>query len=259
MKLSICNQLPFQSTGRTIVKNNNRTYETDLGYLSAGDVIFSNYTSFFRGYDCSLFFNQWNSLMNLFYEKFKDAKKVNFYDFGCSDGSEACSIAIALKETLGDRSEKFFPIKAFDGDEYIVEQAKSGIIDADKRDISNITNFTFGKLEKYFNVNKKDDNFEDYPYTLKSKDILSDNIQFAKGDFLSELDNVEKSNSIIFCRNFWPYLSPEYIDKVLLKLEENLDQSSIVVIGNFDRTTPNTAECLRNLGFREIKHNVFSK
>ena len=48
-------------------------------------------------------------------------------------------------------------------------------------------------------------------YILEAKDILKNNIEFSRGDFLSGLDNIEKENNLILCRNFWGYLGTEEI------------------------------------------------
>lgn len=81
----------------------------------------------------------WKANAKFFGGHFKDKEKVNVYSLASSDGSEAYMLAISLIETLGEKeAQKFFPIKAFDKDEYIVGVAGSGkwnLMEADLRNI----------------------------------------------------------------------------------------------------------------------------
>lgn len=264
MKISLMpniNPLNFKSSRRALMydKNTKEKFSTTASNKPQGcDVVFSNFTYFFRGdfmESCSK--NCWSSFSRLVDKQFKDCEKVNFYDFGCSDGSEAYTIIMTLKEKLGEeKSKKFFPIYAFDTDSVVLKSAKSGIVDATFDDAKEIY-YATSDVDKYFFVEKNSDSNKDYPYKLKAKDSLKDSVCFNKGDFLAELDNIEGKNSIIFCRNFWPYLTYKQRDLAARKLAEKLDDSSIVVIGAFDGSKASAP--LYREGFMEVAMNVFKK
>ncbi len=254
------NQLNFKSSTRRVLIDNDtkKTFASTNSYRPENcDVLYSNYTHFFRSEFITLPDKiAWPYFVELLDENFKDSKKVNFYDFGCSDGSEPYSIIMALKENLGDdKSKKFFPIKAFDIDSQIIKQAASGKINANFDDIKSIFR-NINNIDKYFDI-EKDKSYQEFPYKLTAKENLREAVQFRRANFLSQIDNIEKSNSVVFCRNFWPYLTYEQRELAAKKLAQQLDSQSIVVIGSFDGTSAQFP--LSRQGFKEIAFNIYKK
>lgn len=218
-------------------------------------LLYSNYTNFFRS-DLS-----WNDFGKTAVDFFKDTKKVNVYDFGASDGSEAYSLTMYLIENLGfDNAKKYFPIRAYDCDKQIVKTAKNGKIDANDMDIGFINENTPNSFKEYFVVSKNKPRAR-YPYTIQPKKELNDiAVSFNFGDFIKELDNIEPKNCLILCRNFWCYLSQTQQRAAIEKLAEKLDTTSLVAIGEYDRGVNSYTDYeLRANGFEEISHNVFKK
>ena len=188
-------------------------------------MVVSNSTNFFRK-DIS-----WNNLGKIFRKQFPKGN-VKIYDFACSDGSEAYSIIIALMEQLGQKEAKrFLPIIASDVDEEIIRMANSGKIGVRADELPKIEDMIKkGGIEKYFIVHKTGSG-----YVLSPKEILSKNVVFKKETISKGLDEVNKDeNNIIFCRNFWKYLSFNEMSEASWKLKEKLNDKTLVAIGDFD-------------------------
>ena len=210
-----------------------------LGYWDDGKLLCSNATRFFRD-DLP-----WEYLGEKLDKLFPDGKKVNVFNFACSDGSEPYSLAICLIEQLGEeKAKRFFPIQASDKDSYIISKAKSGTIRATKEDIENISEISNGKIDKYFDVKRQYNG----GYTLVAKDILKDNVKFSRKNFYDGLDDLKGENNLVLCRNFWGYLEEDEVIKSAKKLYKNLDKSSIVLIGVFDMDKNGVPNFLAELG-----------
>lgn len=246
----------FKSNMREVYKNQNTgdTFAiTGPGRIGDAKFLYSNYTYFFRsGVPTKINGRDWLDFARLIDEEFKDAPHVNIYDFGCSDGSEACSIAISLIEALGEeRAQKFFPIIASDADFEIIKNAKEGKFDCTIEDIDAIDYHTNSNHEKYFDTTDE----KHFIYqTLKSKKILQDNIIFQNEDFISGLDKIQGKNNLVICRNFWAYLSPKEREEAIEKLKEKIDSTSFVMIDTFDKEKGMNLEAE---GFFEIRNNLY--
>lgn len=248
------NQYNFKSTERVLYARN-RTIGQNSRHpvLKNPDVDYhSNYTYFFRedlGKD-------WDTFVRILNDFFVNSKKVNVYNFACSDGSEAYSFAMKLLSKLGKRkAEKFFPILAFDIDKEILYDAKSNKIPCDVGDKirikENVRNYK--KYCKVYPVNR------DYDSKLffMPNEKLKNRIEFSEADFVKQIDELEFSNSIIMCRNFWYYLGKNRINQILSKLNKKIDNTSLLVIGDFDRRY--ILDDLKSFGFKELTLNVFKK
>ena len=184
----------------------------------------------------------WNSLMKYILFNFINTHKVNTYSLACSDGSEAYSIAAFLMSKLPEKIyKKFFPITACDIDEKVLSAAN-------KRRI-NIHNFEFARTNKIYHIDLnnyfinpdlliriKNDNYDEHQLmSYEPIDELKENILFKKSDILTELSQIkDEGNSIIFCRNVFPYLNEDYIDKVVKTASDRLKSGSLFIIGEFD-------------------------
>ena len=65
---------------------------------------------------------------------------------------------------------------------------------------------------------------------------------------------------MLLCRNFWPYLDAFKREELASKLEKKLDESSLVVIGDYDTSEAKTDELLMQHNFipTTVKY-VFTK
>ena len=95
---------------------------------------------------------------------------------------------------------------------------------------------------------------------LSPKDILKRNVEFSQGDILEDIDNMSSKNTVLLCRNFWPYLDAFKREKLAQKLEDKFDESSIVVIGDYDEEDCTVSKLLMEHKFLPtVVRNVVQK
>ena len=194
MRIAFNYNLNFGTTRRTLYKNTETKQEYNKPYYT----LYEDYVSFKKGTNpnfaivkiknsnATQFFREDMPYSNnadysgfaRFLNKHFSEGKVNIYDFACSDGSEAYSIAISLIEEMGEEeAQRFFPIQAIDKDKYIIKEAANGIIECDTVDMRNIIANTHDKFDKYFEVLEQ--NGENY--LLKVKEPLKNAVNFKIG------------------------------------------------------------------------------
>lgn len=196
---------------------------------STRKVVYKNVTGFFRA-DLN-----WDKFSTHLIENYKDQKKVNVYCYACSDGSEPYSLAMILIKKLGEKAaQKFFPIIAADIDEFMINKAKSGLIDVQMHEPLQITlsgidihkHIRIGNTAKRMNGN--------YFYDGSVAENLKKNVIFRQADIVDDIDKIDAENSVVMFRNVWPYLKPEQREKLIKKLDKNLGKTSMYVFGGFD-------------------------
>lgn len=221
----------FQSSSRVVLDDFNR-------------VNYRNTTQFFN-YDLD-----WNKLSAYIADKYQNIDKVNVICQGCSDGSEALSVAIMLKEKFGSDADKFFPIIAKDFDKYIISKAKSDYVEMTLPDMCAIDKFTNGNSSKYFEIPEFQKGHESVYAKIKPE--LKNLIKYQVADFTEDMENIPTQNTILFCRNFWPYMLHKHsLSTVATNLASRLKDNSIAVIGSYDQTYCSARRYLKNAGFRE--------
>lgn len=78
--------------------------------------------------------------------------------------------------------------------------------------------------------------------------------------FIENVDNMSSKNTVLLCRNFWPYLDAFKREKLAQKLEDKFDESSIVVIGNYDEEDCKESKLLMEYKFLPTAvRNFFQK
>ena len=87
--------------------------------------------------------------------------------------------------------------------------------------------------------------------------MLKEKVEFEQGDFVEKLFEIEPSNSLVFCRNFWPYLPIESIPFIIQDLSEQIDETSLLVFGAVD--IARVYEPLKSCGFEEVYPFIFKK
>jgi len=172
----------------------------------------------------------WEDFVNYLDNEYKYANKVNIICHACSNGEEPYSLAILLKERFQNKSEKFFPIIAKDLNFENISLAKKGVYSLTSEDISGICLHSNNKLNKYFDIIGADWRY----YYAKAKNAVKDSVIFSCTDIRDDVDNIPPKNTVLLCRNFWPYLSSKDRKLLAQKLYKQLDKSSMLVLGNFD-------------------------
>lgn len=265
MKIQSIPIINFKSTDRIINRSFDKpqTYQNDKLFCHKNDIVYSNFTCFFRNDLCqscrSAYYKPdgtWKGFRKEIIDFFKDAPKVNVYNFGCSDGSETYSFAMSLMDEDCKNANKFFPILAFDIDEKIINTAKSGKIGCDDWDIESIEKNVSPKIPPLYTIEEKRIQ-ENYSKTFVASEELREKIVFEQGNIEDKIDEIKPSNSLVMCRNFWPYLDEKRAKEILRKLCSRLDKSSLIVMGNYDRYISRMV--LSREGFKEIYPNVFKK
>ena len=191
--------------------------------------------------------------------------KINIYDYGCSNGSEPFSLVMKFFIEFGEMAkQKIFPIIAKDVHSDVIEMAKSGKLALDVDEVDAINDHTGGNAHLFFGNYLSSCDLENDYYEVKP--ILSDNVLFSQADIVEDYKNIKPENSIVFARNFWPYLSEEQRIKLAEGLYNQLDKNSRVIIGGFDSyakdgKTETTAEkLLKKVGFKLTENKyIYSK
>lgn len=216
---------------------------------SSGNIVNRNYTTFFR---TDL---KWENFVKFLENKYQNQDKINLTCYGCSDGSEAYTLALSLMSYTPETGYKIYPIIAKDNDTYIIKKAKSERCDIAKDDILAINDHTEGKMNHYFNVYGTWS--EDFDYSIAPKKPLYNKITFEQANILNDLENLPNKNNVIMCRNFWNYLGQENFDKLAEMLYEKTKDKGLVIIGSYDRKHK-VNEVLERHNFRETSiRNVF--
>ena len=212
-----------------------------------GKVRYKNNTEFFR-IDLN-----WNKFTDMLIEKYKHTDKVNIYNYACSEGAEPFSLAMLLIKKLGkEKAQKFFPIIASDIDEEILKNPKQGIIKVSSGDIFLIKRKLGNDYSKFIDLDNKfkySSKFKDILCNGKITPILEDTIVFDTKDITKDFVNIKKDNSIVFCRNFWPYLSKNDQLSLSANLSERLGNNSLCVIGSYDKRKLNMIKTFKSQGF----------
>lgn len=192
-------------------------------------------------------------------ERYKNVSKINWYNFACSDGSESRSIAMLIRTKFKDYAQKIFPIKASDRDPEAIERALNGIYEIGYFEQKDINKFTEKNFDKFFEeteepkrgkieinsdgfivnrelgtVSIESSNNDPGKKWYKFKPEFSSDVDYNIGDALKEYKIIEHKNSIVFAKNFWPYLSDEDKIRLAFRLSGRMKQNCTLAIGEFD-------------------------
>lgn len=265
----------IQNSSLNVTNINFKGFQRTITKPNKG-LLYRNDTWFFRNEGF------WNDLTTFLKEKYKHIPKVNVYNYGCSDGSEPLSFVMKiLAYNDKDLEKKFLPITAKDIDEFVIKKAKSKdyfFLKQEERDKINL--FTNGQFKKFFS---------EIDTTLNgcfayANPNLYNHINFSVADIKKDFKNIKPENSIVFVRNFWPYIKPERriintIKKTLNKnsdeitenrkarleilknLFSHLEKNSLIIIGDFDeKQIYNFEQEIQDAGFKKttLKY-VFEK
>ena len=213
----------------------------------------------------------WAGLVKYLISHFKGKEKVNSYSMACSDGSEAYSYVISLMENIPKPlCSKFFPVLSSDLDEEVINKAKLRKINIEDCEIYFI-NKTGINLDNYFKnrgeplIIQNDLNTNEKVlglYSYEPVDELKQAVEFKQSDILSELNKIkDDGNSVVMCRNVMPYLSDEYINKIVNTSSKVLKDGSLFITGDYDYQRKIDEKLLTNGFYRPLinNRNVFQK
>ena len=172
----------------------------------------------------------WDEFVSFLADKYKNTKHVHVVNHACSDGEEPVSLVIKLLDSLGEKAKKFFPIWAKDLDASNIEKAKLGQFSSDEIELSQAKCLLSKNIKEYVDIS-----FENWlNISVKPKDIVTQNIKYKQSNIMSDMKNLPRKNTVVLCRNFWPYLSDKDIHALAKRLSQYLDSSCMVVVGEYD-------------------------
>lgn len=250
--MDICPLLYHSIQCTPCFKSNSGDYKADNGNKVG------TYTGLFRG-DLD-----WENFSDFLMNHFKNKDSVKIIQLGASDGSEAYTQIISLTEKNSKNSEKFFPIKAYDINSDICNNAKSGYINLSGTDLAKLKEKNIN-TEKYFK-NAQKSIYITNDTMLKNKEAktykalsgLTDNVNFQTADMFDVMrEYKDDSNSVVLCRNVLYYLSEREIDHFTTIVASNLKKGSVFVTGEID--TDYAKNSLITKGFKKIAENIFEK
>ncbi len=184
------------------------------------DALTINVTQFFR--DIKL----WDFIKNdiipktIEYKKVRSEKAIQIWSCGSSSGEEAYSLAILLREALGERKDIVPSIIGTDIDELSLSKANEAVYD-----INAFKSMPQEYFKKYFKpVTIK--GAEKYTLDSSVKPI----VQFRRSNFLSDAPPL-KNADMIFCRNVIIYFTPAAKDKLMNAFYQTLSDCGCLVLG----------------------------
>lgn len=195
-----------------------------------GSILYRTSTWFFRE-DLN-----WWALPGYLSKKYKNVDRVNIINHVCSTGEEPLSLAMKLIDSLGEfNSAKFFPIIARDLDEENIRNARQGNFYADINEKAMLNNIMLDRPENYFKTQLLTPKYNEKKYQVSFMPKILNKINFSQGDILEDSKTLPTKNTVLLCRNFWPYLECEQRETLLKNISERFeDGSCLLILGHYD-------------------------
>lgn len=186
-------------------------------YDSLLDDLTINVTQFFR--DLPVFQNLEEEVLPLliYHRVMAGRSSFRIWSAGCSSGEEPYSIAILMRELLGEDYGDFsVTIMATDIDEEVLAQAQEGCYLPRQ-----LVNVPKAYVEKYFDFDGE---------TYKVADELKEMVQLRKLDLFSQTAGT--NFDMILCRNVVIYFTKEMQENLYMKFHRALGDGGYFVMGN---------------------------
>lgn len=219
---------------------------------SLGRVVNCHYTNLNRA-DVN-----WEKFVLMLAERFKDLKEVKINLFGCSDGSDAYTLAIVLKKVLGTLASKF-KIEASDISPEMIEKANNGQILLYEKDFNFLNeNSAMSLFERDYSKSiERMRNIDFYPYKVQPK--LRENINFTVKDVREFSRTHDFSNEVFIFRNGWTFMELIKQNEIVQNLFNKSNNKTLCMIGQSDLFKSNACEFFQRNGFRGIESDVFTR
>jgi len=193
--------------------------QTPLGPLhwKAFEALTTNETSFFR--DKHVFEALRKKILPELIENRKKDRTLRIWSSACSAGQEAYSLAMMLREDFLQLNDWTIYIQATDISESILEKAKSGVYSSMEAHRGLDTHY----LHKYF------EHIEKGAYQIKP--AIRQMVNFSHHNLVGDWPFYPKFD-LIMLRNVLIYFKQDVKDKVLSKMQQQLNGSdSILILG----------------------------
>ena len=219
----------LQSQIPSITKN----IRHEVAFMSSSRTVYND--SFVLKYNTNTCFLRhdldWAKFTDYLNKKYKNVDKVNVIDYACSTGEEPVSLSMMLDLKLGKGAEKFYPIMAYDIDEDNIKRASNGVFDIDNSELNLLRKYTGDEYKKYFicHVDKNE-----LQGKLRLINDYKRNIVYEVSDIVQDINKIPLKNTVLLCRNVFPYLTIGDEKNIVKQISGRLDSSSVVVLGKFD-------------------------
>ena len=219
-----------------------------------GEIQHRNHTWVYRDYAF------WEKLAEHLTERYKNIPKVNVYNFGCSNGSEAYTFLMQLMANYDPQTvKKFTPIIAKDYDKVAIDYAKSRLLPMDEDEIDSINKYTNNSFNKFFESDKIILNEATH---FIPKSVLTDNVRFEIGDITKDLNKIKSKNTILIARNFLPYIPN--MKQTIEAIGKHLKDNCTMIVGNYEYTGASWRgyefnKLMYNAGFNQINEYIYEK
>lgn len=206
----------------------------------------------------------WKRLVKYLDKHFNGKNNIKVLNPACSDGSEAYTLIIALKEGLQDKAGKFFPIKGYDIDDEILKAANSGKIQTcgyDRMMIQTYADFPEDYLAETPDVLRiANDLSLNAPKTFKTTGLLTNSVSFEKRDMWKVIgEHLDNSDTVFMCRNVLGHFDNDKIEDFVKLASKRLKKDSLFLIGDHDTKNTPVEEYLEGNGFVKVFHNVYKR
>ena len=195
--------------------------------------------------------------------KYKNVPKVNVIMHACSDGEEVYSFLGVLISRLKEKALKFLPVKAKDVEPEHLKLAQKGTYNITDTEYIMANASMNGDFYEYFEYQPRKNAIDPLMKKTKQfkvKDSMKNFVNFEQSNILMDSSKTNFKNTVLFARNFWPYLSFEERHELAKTLSKRMDASSTLIVGDYDKEDANIGALLRMYGFEETKvDNVFEK
>ena len=95
---------------------------------------------------------------------------------------------------------------------------------------------------------------------MRLKSAIKDCAQFEEANIADKIDEINPSNSLVLCRNFWFNLNEKDVKNIFERLCARLDTGSVIVLGELDICGCNViSEILEQYGFEKIYKCTYQK
>ena len=192
-----------------------------------------------------------DSVVRPFLEKYKGAKKIHFYDFGCSSGEGTISTILSfLKHMKPEEYELLFPIIAKDIDKENIKDAQNGLFCANnvekvclERMLTDESHCKFFDIDQNTMPGLCSKALGQAKYAVKFHKSILEKAKFSEGDILTEVDSMPRETSIIRCSNMWAYLPRTDQIFLLQKISDKFKgTNSHIIFGDYDNPYGNNQE-----------------
>ncbi len=188
----------------------------------------------------------WRAFSSVLSEYFKNSERVNIINGGCSDGSETYTLCLSLLNNADNHSAmKFFPISAYDYNEFMIDAVLGGYINLTPEDVVVLRENLGYKLGEYFMRldnpprNSMEKFKERKTTTYKVSDKLRHLVDYRRANILDVLEgmNDNTQNVVFMFRNAVPYLSTFEREKLFELIGKKLGSNTVMAFGGFDNNT----------------------